>query len=346
MHWRLGLLLPLARAIIYPLDDTVPFLTTQGRQLDWSQGPDALAVAGSSLVRVNRRGVVMKAAHWSLRDLEQLGWQVSTCLPGGHALCQTSNTSRVFPTDPPRFAARHRPSELKCTRESSKRVLDHDWHYDISSCDVLDGGGDVVVYQHRVAYKDTGISTFQYWLLCILAVFVVRSFSYRIQSQLDSQKRNDTWYGFTNDQITVLACALSVILAISPDFISQLVTWEDLLCCSFFVIYAAVYILAYGVHRHDPKAPLYNLIAATLQLTASRLYKGVETPFAPVLLYVIITRCLIKVRSPWNLIQAITVACDCMLISLLCVFGFPYQPIYIIIVTIMAFATVDLFIKV
>ena len=77
----------LISATITPLDNAVPYLVSEGRGLVWSAGGDALAVAGSSFVRVNERGLVWQASHWSVRDLRGDGWHVRRCLPGGDSLC-------------------------------------------------------------------------------------------------------------------------------------------------------------------------------------------------------------------------------------------------------------------
>ena len=332
----------LSSAAIYPVDDHVPFLVSRGRVLVWSDGADALLVAGSRFVRVNQRGVTMKASHWSVRRLGGLGWEERACFPGVGSLCEVSNVSRVFPAERPRFSSRHRPGGLGCTRASSERILDHDWGYDVSACDVLDGGGDVLFYDHTVAFKDTGISPVRYWLLCVLSVFVVRSFSYKLRGRLHCEGGVHQCEWFSSDQWTIGACALSILVSITPDFTTELVTDEDFLCCTFLVLYGAFYMFMWVAARHDPNPPIYNLIAVTLQLTASRLYKGIETPYGGVLLYVIFTRLLMKLRAGWNLIQCITVCLDCMLVTLLSVFGVPFSGTYVIVVGILAFATSDL----
>lgn len=332
----------LGTATITPLDNAVPYLVSEGRGLVWSSGGDALAVAGSSFVRVNGRGLVRQASHWSVRDLRGNGWHVRRCLPGGDSLCEMGNQSRVFPASPnqPRFSARHTPPSLRCTRDKGQRILDHTWGYDISACDVLDGGGDVVFYRHSVAFRDTEITQVKYWTLCVLAVFIVRSFSYKVKSRFDHSPAPNT-LGFSSDQWTIAACAVSIILAITPTFTSELVTQEDFICCCFLVFYSFLYIMVWVFNRHDPHAPIYNLIAATLQITASRLYKGIETPYAGVLLYVIITRMFMKLRAGWHLPHAITVACDSLLVSLFAVYGIPFQGIYVVIIAIIAFASGD-----
>ena len=340
MYWFI--LFPvLALGSIIPIDDTVPYLTSLGRPLQWSNGADALMLAGRGFIRVNQRGITTKSSGWTVRDLGENGWQTRRCLPGGNSLCESSNTSRVFPTDPnrPRYSARHRPSSLRCTRDKSQRMLDHTWEYDISACDVLDGGGDVVVWHHRVAIRDTGVSSLKYWVLCILAIFIVRSFSYKAMTQYDPG--HTPMSGLSKDQWTIAACSVSVLLAITPNSASELVTEEDLFCCCFLVFYSAFYILVWTVFRHSANAPIYNLIAATLQITVSRLYKGIETPYSGVLIYVVITRLLIKLRCPFSVARCLTLSVDCMLISLLAVFGVSFQGIYTVVIAILAFATSD-----
>lgn len=330
-------------ATITPLDNSVPYLVSGGRALVWSAGVDALSVAGSSFVRVNERGIVTQPSHWSVRDLRENGWRVRRCLPGGGSLCEMSNVSRVFPTDPnkPRFSASHTLPPLRCTRDRAQRILDHNWGYDISACDVLDGGGDVVFFGHSVAFMDTEITQVKYWLLCVLAIFIVRSFSYKVKTRLEYLTSPNT-LGFSSDQWTIGACALSIILAITPNFTSELVTEEDFICCCFLVFYSFLYIMVWVFNRHDPHAPIYNLIAVTLQVTASRLYKGIETPYGGVLLYVLMTRMFMKLIGGWKLPHAITVACDSILVSLLAVFGTPFDGIYVVIIAIAAFGTADL----
>lgn len=340
----------MAQGTIYPLDDQVPGLVSLGAPVGWWAGADALLLAGSRCVRVNQRGVATKPGGWSMRDLAQDGWEVRRCVPGGEGSLCVANGSRVFPLGGARFSASHRPGGLRCTRETTARALDHEWGYDVSACDVLDGGGDVVVYDHLVAVRDTGMSPARYWLLCVLAVFVVRCFSYRARRLSGTacltkppvaQPDPDVHLGLTTDQWTIAACGLSIVAAVTPNLPAELVTEEDLMGCSFLVVYACLYMGIWVSHRRSPDAPLYNLIGATLHITASRLYKGIETPYTGVLLFVIGTRLIMKLRGPWGVVRGTIMAADCMLVSVLAVYGISFGGVYVVIIGLLAFVTAD-----
>ena len=333
------LLLPgIVSGTMTSLDNVVPYLTTESRQFEWGVGGDALRVAASSFVRVNQRGVITQPPDRTVRDLGSIGWQVYQCLPGGNSLCEISNTSRVFPMDPdlPRFSARHRPAPLKCTRDFTHRILDTHWGYDISACDVLDSGGDIVFHQRQVAIKNTEISTWKYWTLCVLTVFIVRSFSTKVKARHDANLLQ-----LSPDQYTIGACCLSTLLVITPDFTSELVTSEDLVSCCFLVCYSTFYVLTWCSFRHETNASIYNLIASTVLLTTCRLYKTIDTPFTPFILYVVASRTLMKLRNGFRFFQCVTVCADSMLISLLIVYGCSIKGVYVIIIAILAFATSD-----
>ena len=370
---RAALFLRLAGAEVFNLDDSAPLLASNGRAVGWPRGWDALVVADSSCTRVNARGIYAKPSHWAPRGgLEGLGWARSPCIPGGGGggLC-VAPFGTVFPSsERPRYNASSAWGGAGCTRAADGRVLDPQYGYDVSACDVLDGGGDVVVCGRSAFFRRTSVATWVYWLMCLLAVFVVRSLSYLVVHRVSAQARQDGQPrpdGACSDWVTVAACVSALPLALAPDGDAGFVTVEErfffaTVCC-YAGAYAALFLYRllrctpdseanHGYHEpgqrgqepgaryHDP--PIYNLIAATLQVIASRLYLGAETPYNPVILWAVATRALVKLRSGrGGLAVRMTIFADSLVLSLMCVLGFGFNGLYLVAVFTLAMVTAD-----
>lgn len=341
-----------ACAEIFNLDDSAPHLRSNGGLVSWGGGWDALVVADSSCTRVNARGVYAKPSHWSPRGgLDGLGWARSKCVPGGGGGLCLAPFGTVFPSEErPRYNASSAWGGAGCSRSSDGRILDPQYGYDVSACDVLDGGGDVVVCGRSAFFRRTAVETWVYWLLCLLAVFVVRSLSYLVVQRVKPAAGRPA--SGCSDTMTVAACVAVLPLALIPDGDSGFVTVEesfffDVVCC-----YQAAYALLFAYRLafdqqsqpdaapHDP--PIYNLIAAALQVTASRLYLGAETPYNPVILWAVMTRAILKLRGERRgFASSLTTFADSLVLSLMCVIGFGYNHLYLSALFTLATATAD-----
>jgi hypothetical protein len=256
---------------------------------------------------------------------------------------------------------------IGCTRENDGRVLEAGLNtYDMSSCDVLDGGWDVLLVDHTLAFKNTAVDTWIYWTLCLLVIYIVRSLSYLVVLRLhpaEDQKACgargkamnavkmkgawggvpavDVWTRSTNAR-TAGACLLTWVLCVLPVWNTVYVTVEEQL----FFLGVSMYVLFYAImwymstHTEDP--PLYNMVVATVLLAVTRLYTGAETPYTPVLMWAVGTRTLMKLRNTyWSRIVATTVMLDSFLLSLLAVLGFEYSHLYLILIGALALIASD-----
>lgn len=336
-------------AEVFNLDDSTPWPISNGVPVRWIEGWDALTVAESACVRVNARGVFTKPSHWTPRALDTLGWATARCQPGvERALCSSPKGS-VFPTTSnPVYNTSAQWQGLRCTKETTGRMLDTTQdRYDISACDVLDAGGDAVVCDQRVWTRQTGVSVWVYWVLCLLAVLIVRALSYLVVGRINpTPDPNPT----QSNTLTVVACVATLPLVLIPDGDAVFITTEE----SFFFWCLCGYVVAYALlfaehSRHEPGTskndpPVYNLIAATLQVIACRLYTGTETPYNPMLLWAVLTRMIVKLRADaFSPLMGTTTLLDSLLLALMCVLGFPYNPIYLIGIACAAITTADAF---
>lgn len=333
------------RCEVFDLDDSVPFLRSRGQAVSLNAGWDAFVVADSSCVRVNARGVYAKPSHWKPRKLSGI-WSTKTCMPGASsALCETSNGA-VFPDSVPRYNASKVWGGLRCSRASDGRLMDPSYGYDISACDVLDGGGDVVLCGRSLGFSRTSMADWVYWTLCLLAVFIVRSLSYLVASRvrpgsLASEARPcDVW--------TVLACVAILILALAPEGDAGFVTIEETLFFGWTCLYVGCYIAVFvccqffGLAKSDP--PIYNLIAASVQVITCRLYLGAETPYNPVIIWAIATRALVKLRAPLTedwLLNFVTTFIDSLSLTLISVLGFEHNRLYLVALGTLALSVSD-----
>lgn len=72
-------------AEIYPLDDARPRLSGSGSAIRWPSGGASFLLASAPVLRVNLRGVYVKAGQ--LRDLA--GWSRVACNQSAFAMCHT-----------------------------------------------------------------------------------------------------------------------------------------------------------------------------------------------------------------------------------------------------------------
>ena len=347
-------LLRACRSEIFDLDADVPWLRSRGNEVRFDAGWDAFLVVDSSCVRVTARGVQAKPSHWAPRTLGG-GWSSRACMPGaGGGLCDVASGGVAFPARaigrPPLYNGSAGWGGLGCSRGSDGRVMDPDYAYDLSACDVLDGGGDVVVCGRTISFARTALPDWVYWAMCLIAVFVVRSLSYLVVQRVTppqcggeaARPARSVW----GDALTVLACVAVLPLALVPDGDAWFVTQEEALffgvVCAYVGVYAALFVV-YALNGGGEDPPIYNLIAATLQVIASRLYLGAETPYNPVIIWAVATRALIKMRGKCrrSVVVGLSTLLDSLVLSLMCVLGFEYNPLYLVAIFALSLAVSD-----
>lgn len=343
-----SLFLRCSLAEIFDLEDSVPWLRTRGSDVTFSRGWDAFVVADSTCVRVNARSVSAKPSHWTPRALSG-DWSTQTCVPSSDAsLCRTQY-SLAFPERNAGGLPLYDPSlawgGLECSRSFDGRVLDPGYGYDVTACDAIDGGGDLLYCGRSLSFSRQSIGDVVYWILCVISVLIVRSLSYLVVGTVSSaaDPAKDYW----NDVYTVIACVTALLLVWIPQGDSGFVTEEEAFFFQAVTFYCALYIVLYVAYffvdneRKDP--PIYNLIAATLQIIACRLYLSAETPYNPILIWAVATRMLVKLRSSrwseWSLV--LSALCDSYVLSLMSVLSFSYHPFYLIAVFTLSIATSD-----
>lgn len=348
-------LLRACRSEIFDLDADVPWLRSRGIEVRFDAGWDAFLVADSSCVRVTARGVQAKPSHWAPRALGDR-WASRECVPGyGGGLCDVASGGVAFPARaagrPPLYNGSGGWGGLGCSRASDGRVMDPDYAYDLSACDVLDGGGDVVLCGRTISFARTALPDWVYWALCLIAVFVVRSLSYLVVQRVAPPQQcsgeaaipaRSAW----EDALTVLACVAVLPLSLVPDGDAWFVTQEEALffgvVCAYVGVYAALFVV-YALNGGGDDPPIYNLIAATLQVIASRLYLGAETPYNPVIIWAVGTRALIKMRGKCrrSVVVGLSTLLDSLVLSLMCVLGFEYNPLYLVAIFALSLAVSD-----
>lgn len=342
------LLLQLAAAEVFDLQDSAPWLRSGNSEVLFDRGWDAFLVADSSCVRVGARGIQSKPSHWAPRALDQGKWASRVCVPGaGGGLCETER-GVAFPSRDRVLAPSYDPASswggLSCSRASDGRVLSPGSRaYDLSACDVLDGGGDVVLCGRTLSFARTALSDWCYWAVCFIAVYSVRSLSYLVAQRVETgSSRRQLW----EDSLAVAACLAVLPLTLVPDGDAWFVTDEEVLffsaCCSYVGLYGLLFAV-YAYEGGGPDPPVYNLIAATLQVIASRLYVGAETPYNPVVMWAIGTRGLVKLRSAriTSLRVGLSALADSLLLSLMCALSFEHSPHYLVAVFALSLATSD-----
>ncbi len=294
---------------------------------------------------------MFKRQEWHLRDLPSLGWKAESCTPSAHGLCQAVGSVYFPSSQPPEV------SELlagQCSSTDTRRIITNSTRYDASACDVLDRRMDYVYARGVISYSDTSLPLWIYWTVCILVVFLVRCLS---RYMLVTLKRPSTCLAndpkeHSNDEagleIRDESIAPSPVVSLTVSTVCALlilsqgdhayVTEEELI----FHWFTSFYILMYGClfasvkafnkvwksALHDP--PFYNLLAGVLQLVATRLYAGAETPYNPPLLFIISVRALAKSRRRVNFIRGVTLLLDASMLSLMCTLGFGPDPCYLV----------------
>lgn len=165
------------------------------RLLQWWEGGPAFALASSSLVRINFRGLFTYPPKTLVRQLRTIkGWHCVPCNASAFALC-SADAGHVLPSAPPSPRAPQSSSvvtadgwkDLACTNSAGKQLVSLGV-YDISACDVFDEGLDLAFSGGELCHRHNTTELWEYWVLVILAIVLVRFFSRNIQVPLGLNK--------------------------------------------------------------------------------------------------------------------------------------------------------------
>lgn len=332
-----------ARAAVLPLDDARPWLASGGAPVDWTSGGGAFVLASSPVVRLNYRGVTPERSGAVLRDLAALGWAGAHCNLSARGLCASGFGTAFRPQRAGAPVASEDPAAqlppdwggLRCGNAAG-RVLTHGAAYDLSACDLLDEGADVVYGGGRLYYRRSDLPLWSYWALVVGAILLVRGVARNVQAQRE--------HAPADSQRVPLAASAGCILLVAReggglyategDYAFYVATLLYCLCYLayhvFFLLHARSLRLALG-QAPDPaqQPPVFNLAAGVLQLVVSRLYTGAESPYNPIILLIVGTRALTKLARP-SPGHALTALLDASYVALACQLGFMPDPAYIV----------------
>jgi hypothetical protein len=334
-QWAVILCVHGAAGTIYHFDDVRPALSVGGSPVRWHSGAASQAILSSLLVRAHPRGLMFRPQRWHLRDLTGLGWKGDGCVPSSKGLCEKEEGSVVFPSHQPPMVGQDYVDG--CSSVSTGRVVTNTTRYDPSACDVLDAKWDYFYTESTIRRAHTELPAWVYWSVCVLVLYLVRCLSRYVLASLDKGKKAGPGDTLPSSLLCLCACAACTALIIAQGD-ACFVTEEDLV----FYRYNVLYILAYaGLYigakcgramrissAQDP--PFYNLLAGVLQLVASRLYVGAETPYNPPLVFVVAVRALVKSRRGAGALRAVTLALDAFMLSLMCALGFSPDRRYLV----------------
>ena len=165
------------------------------------------------------------------------------------ALC-TADVGRVFPSPryPLRVSDRSKQlavdgwNDLSCAASDDK-TLTSQMVYDVSACDVLDEGLDILYSHGDVFHKHSSLPQWKYWTLVVLSIILVRFLSYNVQTMWERTEQQDG--AAARDQRLALVCSLAIVIVIVADGDSTYVTTADQLFFWCTVAYIGVYL---GIH--------------------------------------------------------------------------------------------------
>jgi hypothetical protein len=263
--------------------------------LAWWDGGPAFVLASKGLVRLNFRGGHATAA--SVRaDLAQAGWTTAPCNESATALC-SAEYGRVMPDGTPCMADTAQGladgwSALGCQHSDGKAMTGQQL-YDISACDVLEGRLDLVFARGVLYFRPFANPLWEYWLLVLLAIVLVRSLSFNVQA---------LWAVRTpvHDQRVALLASAVVLVLVSARGDGAFVTAEEQVFFWCSVAYVCMYLAVHCIeafrrssHR-EQLGPIFNLIVGSLLLVSQRWYSGVDSPYAQPLLAMLAVRGWLK----------------------------------------------------
>lgn len=358
-----------AHAALYALQDSAParpgIATTGEGPLAWWDGGPAFVLASAGAVRINFRAIYTYPPASLVRPLDRLGWHGVPCNASAWALC-SSDVGQAMPAGAPRMPERIEDvtadgwDDLNCAQSAGKRLVSLGV-YDISACDVLDEGLDLVYTQGMLHHRHNTLHTWMYWALVVVALVLVRSLSYNV-SLLWEPDTAGHQQGGSNSRGAVILSSLAAIVAVVSTVLTHthlagdwtfwatvaaaglllaalahnLRRWDEPVhhpqapaimgsvaalaivltdgdslfitsadqvfywsTFAYILVYIAIHasrmwllprlLPQWATQQHD-ESPVYNVIVATLQLIACRLYTAAETPYNLVLITILAAR--------------------------------------------------------
>jgi hypothetical protein len=291
---------------LFSLQDTArPALSvTEGRQIAWWEGGPAFALASAGAVRVNFRAVYTYPPNSLLRDLNQSDWHGLPCNASAWALCAT-DVGQAMPYTSPRMPENSLAvvadgwKDLACSNSAGKLLVSLGV-YDISACDVLDEGLDLVYSQGMLYHRHNTLETWEYWVLVALAIVLVRGLSHNIKRLWEPGAQQDK-----KPQWPALLAAFTALVVVLVDGDSLFITSADQVFYWSTAVYILIYLAVHATYRwlwnylpswlaHERQNgldyPIFNVIVATLQFIACRFYMAAETPYNLVLFTILACR--------------------------------------------------------
>lgn len=343
-------------ATIIELGDKKPYLTHGDTAIRFSEGGPAYVLASSPYVRINYRGIKTSRNTPHLLDLHGVGtWQRMPCNASAYALCTlAANTGHVFPASAtPLFTVN---SPMQCANSKSKNMIHSaaeaaEYYYDFSACDVLDEGLDVVVSEggSAVWIRRAPVSAPVYWTLILCTIFLIRTISLNLSDKLstatsspgDKSQTKATAKTLPQYQCIAVNAVILIVVLIEGD--SHYVTAEDAAFYYISIVYIVAYLAFHLYHAlrrwwqcsvwggdksyNEPR--VFNLSAASLQLVITRLYCGAESPYAVAIIAMLLVRVWDKeTQKLW--MHSVTALADCVYVALLMVWGYAYDPLYLV----------------
>ena len=316
---------------IFQIDDSRPFISSGGIPVQWHTGSGALWDISSRVTRLNSRGIFFKRRSWHTRGgLDSLGWTRERCHYSAYGLCST-DTSIILPSLQTPFVNENRDDE--CSSTSTLRAVTSANRYDLSSCDILDAGRDLVLADGYIFQRgDSSLPDWIYWTVCVLVVYLVRCLSKYIMASITKDQKDGGKYPSSTACIVSSIITTTLILAQGD---GVFITEEDLIFHWFTAFYILSYLLLFIGTRisaspasKDP--PFYNLLAGVMQFVACRMFCGSETPYNPPLVFIIGIRLFIKSRRGTDIIRSTTILLDSFMLGLMCTLGFTPEYQYLI----------------
>lgn len=302
-----------------------PVGNTDPKAWDWSGGGASYMLSSTAAIRINFRGFHAYPVHWRMRSLSSMGWASVPCNVSAWALCQ-ADSGGVLPSYKPHVAegsTRMPPTwkGLGCTDNSGK-VLTSQVIYDISACDIIDEGVDIVYSNMEVFHLTTALPTWRYWVCVGLAISLVRALSHNIQQIWAGSIGEGVGHNTMSQGLSLIMAVLLLILVVM-DGDAVYVTQADSLFFWVTVAYVLFYVTIHLVTRLSEayhERPIFNVMIATLQLLAIRLYTAAETPYNLVLMLMLACRAWIKLTNGSSLDapawETLTLAIDATYIAL------------------------------
>ncbi len=295
---RLLFLIHTTSGALFTVEDGVrPGLATgdPAQSISWSEGGPAFVLASAGAVRINFRAIYTYPPDAVLRPLDKgLGWHGTPCNVSAWALC-TADVGHTLAQARPRMPERSEAptadgwNDLSCAKSEGK-VLVSLGVYDITACDILDEGLDLVYTPGMIYHRHNTLYLWKYWGLVFIAVVLVRSLSFNLKDLWQPQKARQK--PTKKQWPALLACILALAIVLT-DVDHYIVTSADQVFLWATIAYIGVYLVIHAIQMfwfETWNYPVYNVIIAAIQLIVSRFFSAAETPYNLVLFTVLAAR--------------------------------------------------------